>query len=344
MAPTPLAPNQIAHAPVAIRIPSHPVGRLTYNLASPTGREGRPAASAMTEDSSTQTLGALLRPYARRAEADLRRWLVAEQTPAALAEGMAYCCLDGGKRLRAAMVYLAAEACGAPADGGALGRAAAAVEMVHAYSLVHDDLPAMDDDVLRRGRPTAHVKFGEAMAILIGDALLTRAMEVLAGAADGIGGALVAELARGAGPEGMVAGQVADMGACDVPEGVEGLQYVHRRKTGALIVAAARLGARCASADAETLATLTRYAESLGLAFQVFDDLLDVTAEAEQLGKTPGKDAAAGKRTYVSLLGAEQARRLGERHTAEAVAACPPLGAAGEPLVRLAELLAERTR
>jgi geranylgeranyl pyrophosphate synthase len=299
----------------------------------------------VTTDKPTEEIGLaeLLSPCAERAEADLQRWLIEPDTPAALGEAMQYCVLGGGKRLRPALVYLSAEAVGGPADADAVGRAAVAVEAVHCYSLVHDDLPAMDDDTLRRGRPTAHVKFGEAMALLVGDALLTRAFGLLADAPAGLAGPLAVELARGAGPAGMIAGQAADMDLCDVPEGPAGVQFIHLRKTAALIRAATRMGAVAGGAAPETVDALGRYGESLGLAFQLVDDLLDVTADAEQLGKTPGKDARDGKRTHADELGLQRTADLGRQHTQEALDALGPLGPAGRTLSRLAELLTDRT-
>jgi len=290
-----------------------------------------------------ETLSDLLSPYTEAVEADLRRWLPAPGTPGTLAEAMEYCVLGGGKRLRPVLVHMAREAAGGKRATELSRRSAVAVELVHCYSLVHDDLPSMDNDTLRRGRPTAHVRFGEAMAVLTGDALLTRAFAVLGEAGGGKSARVSAELARAAGPAGMIAGQVGDMGLCDLPDGEEGLQFIHMHKTAALIRAAARIGAVCAGAPAETLAPLSRYGEALGLAFQLFDDMLDVTASAEQLGKTPGKDAQAGKETHISRLGADRARQRGQELTATAVEALEPLGQGAARLVALAEAMAART-
>ena len=288
----------------------------------------------------------MLHPYVRRVEADLDLWLAEPDTPKDLADAMRYCVLGGGKRLRPALVFMSASAVGGEAMDEMTRRCAAAIEMVHCYSLVHDDLPAMDDDVLRRGRPTAHVQFGEAMAILAGDALLTRAFAVLSAPAaggDARVGRLVAELALGAGEVGMIAGQVADMDLCSVPSGVEGLRYIHNRKTGALIRAACRMGALCGSAGVAQLDALGRYGEQLGLAFQLVDDILDATGDRSVLGKTPGKDAQAGKRTYVSELGLEAAKTLAQDITAAAVAALEPLAPKATDLAVLAKNLAGRT-
>ena len=295
----------------------------------------------MTQQDATLTVNELLAPYAARCEEDLDRLLVEPDTPEALAEAMRYCVLGAGKRLRPALVHMAAEAAGGgPED--LVARAAAAVELVHCYSMVHDDLPAMDDDTLRRGRPTAHARFGEAMAILVGDALLTRAFGILAGAGHPRSARLGAELAAGAGPAGMIAGQVADMALCKVPDGFEGTRFIHLRKTAALFRAAARMGAVCADASGAVIEAMGGYADYFGLTYQVRDDLLDVTGDAGIIGKTPGKDADAGKPTAASRLGLDGARKLGEELTEQAVAALPPLGATTETLARLARLLTHR--
>jgi len=296
----------------------------------------------MKESECTQSLRSFLAPYAGLCEEYLRQWLIEPGTPDALAEAARYCVLDGGKRLRPSLVLMSAEAAGQDQPGELTARSAVAVELVHCYSLVHDDLPAMDDDQLRRGRPTAHVRFGEAMAILAGDALLTRAFAVLTEPDTPQAATLVGELARGAGPAGMVAGQAADMGLVDTPGGQAGLEYIHLHKTAALIRAAARMGAICASADQPTLRTVSDYAESLGLAFQLVDDILDVTAQAGQLGKTPGKDEAVGKRTHVAELGLDRARELAGELTERAAVAAARLGEQGRKLRELADLLAVR--
>jgi len=298
----------------------------------------------MTEEKATHVLDEILASCAWRVEEDLNRWTVEEGTPRELAEAMTYCVMGGGKRLRPALTFLAAEAAGGNADDELTRRAAVSVELIHTYSLVHDDLPSMDDDMLRRGQPTAHVRFGEAMAVLVGDALLTRAFAVLAEADDPRVLTLTAELARGAGPAGMIAGQVADMDLCRLPEGQEAIHYIHLRKTAALMRAAVRMGAITGGADAASLQSFSDYAESLGLAFQVVDDVLDVTGRADEIGKTPGKDVQAGKKTSVAHLGLEGARRLSRRLTASAVAALAPLGRRARPLQMLAEWLGRRSR
>ncbi len=289
----------------------------------------------------------LLGSYAQRAVELLERLVIEPGAEAPLAEAMRYCILSGGKRLRPAILWMSAEAVAGVTGGvdmAAADRAAVAVELVHGYSLVHDDLPAMDDDVLRRGLPTAHVKFGEAMAILAGDALLTRAFGVLAAVPEKLAGALAAELACGAGAAGMIAGQVADMGLSPVAQGLEGVQHIHARKTAALIRAAARMGGLCGGADERSLLALSDWSRALGLAFQMVDDLLDVTASADELGKTPGKDADAGKHSAVAVVGVEAARKLVGELSGLAVAALSPLGASADKLRELTDLLVRRTR
>ncbi|MCK5113997.1 MAG: polyprenyl synthetase family protein [Phycisphaerae bacterium] len=290
-----------------------------------------------------QTLTGFLEPYVEIAEASIASWAVEPQTPQELGDAMQYC-LAGGKRLRPALVHLAAEA---TADGSydkqLVAMCGLAVEMIHVYSLVHDDLPAMDDDDLRRGRPTAHVKFGEAMGILIGDALLTRAFGVLAESNAACAARLVTELAAAAGAAGMVAGQVADMQLCQLPDGFEGMQYIHNRKTAAMLRVSARLGAIAAGASEQNIQAVSDYAENLGMGFQLFDDLLDATGTAQQLGKTPGKDQNAGKRTVITELGIEKATQLGKSLTAAAADALKPLGPKAQPLKTLAKLLIDRT-
>jgi len=302
----------------------------------------------MADIKDASKLDELLGPYARRAQEQLARLLVEPGVPAPLAEAMRYCILLGGKRLRPAIVWMSAEAVASGGVGGvdaaAAERTAAAVELVHGYSLVHDDLPAMDDDTLRRGRPTAHVRFGQAMAILAGDALLTRAFGLLAEAPAELAGPLAAELAGGAGPAGMIAGQVADMGLCPMPAGLDGVRYIHARKTAALIRAAARMGGLCGRADERAMAALSDWSASLGLAFQMVDDLLDVTADAEQLGKTPGKDAGAGKHSAAAVVGVPAARTLVCQISDRAALALAPLGAAADKLRELTDLLVRRTR
>jgi geranylgeranyl pyrophosphate synthase len=297
-----------------------------------------------TRISDKPSAGQALKAIAAELERALAGWLDDSAVPEPLRAAMRYACLDGGKRLRPALVVLSAQAVGPRRQWLAEPLVpAAAVEMVHCYSLVHDDLPAMDNDTLRRGRPTVHVKFGQAMAILAGDALLTRAMEVLTlGVGEpAVACRLVGELAQAVGPTGMIAGQVADMALAAVPAGEEGVRYIHLRKTARLIRAACRMGGLCAAANEEQLSALTDFGQRLGLAFQITDDILDATHSADQLGKTPGKDAQAGKRTYAEL-GIEQARQHGREITAQALAALDCLGRRAQPLWELAQWLVGR--
>jgi farnesyl diphosphate synthase len=265
--------------------------------------------------------------------------------PARLHEAMRYATLEGGKRVRPLLAFAAGEASGA--EAARLEVAAAAVEMIHAYSLVHDDLPCMDDDVLRRGKPTVHVQFDEATALLVGDALQSLALQLLAEnkLADRPEDQLemVRLLAAAAGSRGMAGGQQIDLESTGKPLTVPELEFMHIHKTGALIRAAVLLGARCGrKLDAKELKALDRYAKAIGLAFQVVDDILDVDASTATLGKTAGKDQKQGKATYVAALGLAEARRLAQTLREEAHAALEPLGAAGKRLKELADFVVLR--
>ncbi|MCC6813816.1 MAG: polyprenyl synthetase family protein [Rubrivivax sp.] len=248
-----------------------------------------------------------------RVEQALVDWVPVD-APAGLGEAMRYAVLDGGKRLRPLLVLAAAEA--VQGHAAAALRAACAVELIHAYSLVHDDMPCMDNDVLRRGKPTVHVRFGQAQALLAGDALQALAFELLTPEGDEVPASMQAALcgllARAAGATGMAGGQAIDLDSVGRVLTEAQLQAMHRLKTGALLQAAVHMGAACATPalPAHTRAALDQYGAALGLAFQVVDDILDVTADSAQLGKTAGKDAAADKPTYVSLLGLTQAQAL----------------------------------
>jgi farnesyl diphosphate synthase len=242
-------------------------------------------------------------------EQALSRWVVTH-APAGLGEAMRYAVLDGGKRLRPLLAMAASEAVhGNPAT--AL-RAACAVELIHAYSLVHDDMPCMDNDVLRRGKPTVHVKFGEAQALLAGDALQALAFELLTPEGDEVPAvqqaALCRLLARAAGHEGMAGGQAIDLASIGRALSEEELRQMHGLKTGALLQGSVLMGAACGRADARASQALALYGAAMGLAFQVVDDILDCTADSGTLGKTAGKDAAHDKPTYVSLMGLERSR------------------------------------
>ena len=262
--------------------------------------------------------------------------------PSPLHDAMRYAVLGGGKRMRALLAYAAGELSGAdPADVDA---PAAAVELVHAYSLVHDDLPCMDDDTLRRGKPTCHVAFGEATALLAGDALQAQAFGVLAGSGMREPAAACALLAMASGASGMAGGQAIDLSSVGVPLSLAQLESMHRRKTGALIGAAVRLGAMCGRPlDEAQVAALDGFAGAAGLAFQVVDDILDVEGSAATLGKSAGKDAAQDKPTYVALLGLAAAKRHAFLLREEAAAALAPFAGAARRLAELADWIVLRT-
>lgn len=262
-------------------------------------------------------------------------------TPARLAAAMRHAVLGGGKRLRPLLAYAAGELVGGDAD--AVDARAAAVELVHAYSLVHDDLPCMDDDALRRGRPSCHVAFGVATALLTGDALQSLAFEVLS---RGPGAAEACRiLAEAAGSAGMAGGQQLDLDAAAGTTDLDALVRLQRMKTGALIDAAMRLGAGCGRApSADEVAALGGFARAIGLAFQVVDDLLDAEGSSATLGKTAGKDAVQGKATFVTVLGRSEARRRVQALYADARAALRPLGRDATRLAELAQWIVGRSR
>ena len=283
-----------------------------------------------------------MRWHAARIEQALESTLPpASEQPGTLHEAMRYAVLGGGKRVRPLLVLAAGEAVGA--TPAALEAAGCAVELIHAYSLVHDDLPCMDDDVLRRGKPTVHVAYGEALAMLVGDALQTLAFESLARIAHPAVPRMVAELAAAAGSRGMAGGQAIDLAAAGSAMSPAALEDMHRRKTGALLRASVRLGALCgAERPAGTDARLDAYAEAIGLAFQVVDDILDVEGSSASLGKTAGKDADHDKPTYVSVLGLEQSRQMAARLHDTALTAIAPLGPPARRLRELADLVVTR--
>ncbi len=243
-------------------------------------------------------------------EAALELW-VPNDSPAGLGKAMRYAVLGAGKRLRPLLVMATCEAVGGQREAAL--RAACSVELIHAYSLVHDDMPCMDNDVLRRGKPTVHVRFGEAQAMLAGDAMQALAFEVLTPDADQVPLALQARLcallARSAGHAGMAGGQAIDLASVGHPLNEASLRDMHRRKTGMLLQASVMMGAACGVCSAATLAALAEYGSAIGLAFQVIDDILDVTQDSDVLGKTAGKDRDANKPTFVSVLGLESAKR-----------------------------------
>ena len=262
-----------------------------------------------------------------------------------LKEAMQYTLTAPGKRIRAALTLWSCEIVAGAVNSDAL-IAAAAIEMVHTYSLVHDDLPAMDDDDLRRGAPTCHKAFDEATAILTGDALLTLAFEILAKKIENtdVAAALVAQLAADAGPSGMIAGQMADLLAENKQADKEMLEYIHTNKTAKMFRCAAAMGAICGEAEDEHLERLCRYAMKIGLGFQIADDILDVSASSEQLGKTAGKDQKAAKCTYPAVVGIQNARKIENRLAKEAIEEIEPFGPDADVLRQLAMALLQRTK
>ena len=277
-------------------------------------------------------------------ESALDAWVPAD-APAGLGEAMRYAVLGGGKRLRPLLVLAAAQATGG--SPAAAMRAACATELIHAYSLVHDDLPCMDDDVLRRGKPTVHVRFGEAQAMLAGDAMQALAFEVLTpddgSVAPALQARLCALLARAAGGSGMAGGQAIDLASVGLSLDESSLSEMHRKKTGALLQASVLMGAACGTADASVWRALSDYGAAIGIAFQVVDDILDVTQASETLGKTAGKDAGQNKPTYVSVLGLDAARHRADvlRDAAHAALAASGLADTAS-LATLADRVVER--
>jgi farnesyl diphosphate synthase len=292
---------------------------------------------------------------------DLKHWMTAiqarteealdarlpspELAPRRLHEAMRYASLGGGKRVRPLLAHAAGELAGA--DPAAVDAVACAVELIHAYSLVHDDLPCMDDDVLRRGKPTVHVEFDEATALLVGDALQALAFKVLADAPLGIPAerhlAMVGLLAQAAGSRGMAGGQAIDLAAVGQPMGRADLEFMHIHKTGALIRAAILMGAACGSeASAARDEALDHFGKRIGLLFQVVDDILDTQADTATLGKTAGKDAAQDKPTYVSVLGLSDARALADELLEESLACLAPFGEGAKRLAQLARFIVHR--
>ena len=289
-----------------------------------------------------------LREYRERVEKALDRWLpAADRQPDRLHQAMRYAVLNGGKRIRPVLVYATGEALGGPADG--LDGPACALELIHAYSLVHDDLPAMDDDDLRRGIPTCHRAFDEATAILVGDALQTLAFEILAedpALADSDPRtrlAMIALLARASGSQGMVGGQAIDLAAVGQRLDLTQLEHMHRHKTGALIRASVELGALAAGCqDEELLQNLRAYARCIGLAFQVRDDILDIEGDTAVIGKTQGADMARNKPTYPALLGLAGAKATAQRLHQEALDALAGLDQRADTLRQISAYIVQR--
>jgi farnesyl diphosphate synthase len=289
-------------------------------------------------------LKAWMQPHLANIEAALANG-IAQDSPAQLGQAMRYAVLDGGKRLRPLLVLATAEALAQDDLGPAPMHAACAVELIHAYSLVHDDMPCMDNDVLRRGKPTVHVQFGQAQALLAGDALLTLAFEVLTpqggGVAPAVQAACVALLARASGYQGMAGGQAIDLASVGQRLSEAQLRQMHRLKTGALLLCSVQMGAACVPhTDPAVLAALSRFGNALGLAFQVVDDVLDVTANAATLGKTAGKDQAADKPTYVALMGLAAAKTYADALAQEALQALSDTALAPHRLAALRALTA----
>ncbi|TDG10584.1 polyprenyl synthetase family protein [Paraburkholderia guartelaensis] len=279
-----------------------------------------------------------------RVESALDHYLpAADVLPAPLHDAMRYAVMGGGKRVRPLLCHAAGELTNATPE--ALDAAACALEMIHVYSLVHDDMPCMDDDDMRRGKPTVHVKYDEPTALLVGDALQSQAFVTLT--ADVLStqrqASLVRELALASGSVGMAGGQAIDLASVGHSLTREQLETMHRLKTGALLRAAVRMGALAGETpSAESLAALDKYAAAVGLAFQVVDDILDVTADSATLGKTAGKDAKDGKPTYVSIIGLDASRALAQQLRADAHAALEPFGARAQRLAELADLVVNR--
>lgn len=281
-------------------------------------------------DFQAMDLDGYLKQAAADTDAAMDRFLPSEnEQPGTIHAAMRYCVFAGGKRLRPVLCITAAEACGGRREDAMA--AACAVELMHTYSLVHDDLPCMDDDDLRRGRPTCHKVYGEGMAVLCGDALLTEAFAVLARSKSV---EMIAELASAGGSRKLIGGQVLDLEGEGKSFSLAELIRIHEAKTAALLTASIRLGAMSAGADSEQMATLTKFGHALGLAFQVIDDILDVTQTTENLGKTAGKDVAVAKATYPAVMGLQESRKEAVRLTAEALEA---LEVFGENAVRLRE-------
>jgi geranylgeranyl diphosphate synthase, type II len=305
--------------------------------------QSRPRSKATGEPFD---LAAYLETQSAAVNRALDRWLPSERTrPATIHRAMRYSMFAGGKRLRPVLCLAAADACGGKAAEAM--PLACAVECVHTYSLVHDDLPSMDNDDYRRGKLTNRKVFGEGIAVLAGDALLTQAFEIAAQCRawpryshqD-----VILELARAAGSLQLIAGQVADLEGEGQPLSAAQLKYIHERKTSALLCATVRLGGMSANCAPAQLQSLTQFGYHVGLAFQIIDDILDVTQTSEQLGKTAGKDVTARKATYPSIVGLEASRKIAARLTARAFAALEPFGGKAQALRSLAEHLLQRDR
>lgn len=294
--------------------------------------------------STAESLTDSLKSWGELVDRSLDRYLGQQLVgPDLIREAMRYSIFGGGKRLRPILVLLSCDACSGMTDAAL--PAACAVEMVHTYSLIHDDLPAMDDDEYRRGQLTCHRRFDEATAILAGDALHTLAFEIMTEIQpSAVAVKCIRELAVAAGPSGMVGGQVDDLNPPNIGGGVEWLSSLHSRKTGALLTASLKMGGYIAGASDEQIAALTTYGKAIGLAFQIADDLLDVEGDPELVGKGVQKDDAAGKLTYPKILGIEESRRQADELVEEATNALRPLGGNAGLLKALARYVVERDR
>ncbi|ANJ00287.1 geranyl transferase [Polynucleobacter wuianus] len=285
--------------------------------------------------------------HSGRTESALDRLLdSAQTTPHRLHEAMRYAAQGGGKRIRPLLVYAAGQLGDGKENTEALDAAAVAIECIHAYSLVHDDLPCMDDDDLRRGRPTVHKAFDEATALLVGDALQTRAFEILANANGDANSKLrmISALAAASGSRGMAGGQAIDLESIGKKLDLSGLQQMHAMKTGALLACAVELGGIAANLNASQLEQLQKYAKALGLAFQIVDDVLDATADSQTLGKTAGKDAANDKPTYVTLMGLDYAQKQAKELQETAISSLDGFGEKAQALKDLALLVVNRAK
>ena len=295
--------------------------------------------------SNTLPLNEFLQQCQQRVDQRLGAALDAEIVSVTLLEAMRYACLGGGKRIRPVLAYASVLAVGG--ELAAADNAAAAIELIHSYSLVHDDLPAMDDDDLRRGKPTVHKAFDEATAILVGDALQSLAFQILSTEADALGAnnrlAMVQLLSQAAGATGMVGGQSLDFEAVGVKLSIQQLEQMHSLKTGALIRCAVLLGGMsCGSSSDSQMSALASYADNIGLAFQVQDDILDVVGDTWQLGKPQGSDSDKNKPTYVSVLGLDEAKALANSLSEKAIAALQEFPASADPLRELAAFVVSR--
>ena len=307
--------------------------------------DARVSCSNLSAVAASFDLGAWSRHHLECVEQALSQW-IAPDAPAGLGAAMRYAVLDGGKRLRPLLVLAASEAVAGLPEAAL--RAACAVELIHAYSLVHDDMPCMDNDVLRRGKPTVHVQFGEAQALLAGDALQAFAFELLTPEDERILPAVQAtlcrQLARAAGSAGMAGGQAIDLASVGLALTQDQLRNMHRLKTGALLQASVMMGVACGVSTAAAQKALADYGAALGLAFQVVDDILDVVADSATLGKTAGKDAASDKPTYVSLLGLAPAQAHAQELLAQAHDALAASGLADtRALAALADMVVNRS-